>query len=236
VLRALDTLAAAVFAPSCAACGRLLARGAACAGCLEPKPIAPPWCGRCGEAVTHPVASCGRCEGWKSPLVSVRSALWLAAGWHFFLQLVKHGGRFELLPDLWARALPSIGGPPVTGAEILAVPMHPARLAARGFDQADWLARRAARLWEMPPAARGLAKLADTPPQSTLTSRARATNLNGAFAWDRKTRPPRRVLLIDDVFTTGATLRSCAHALARAGCGEISAWTPWRVPRKFRTP
>jgi ComF family protein len=103
---------------------------------------------------------------------------------------------------------------------VLAIPLHPARLAERGFNQADELAREVAHMLRLRFMNEGLVRIRATEQQAKLNARARAENMRDAFGWQGGA-PPRRVLLIDDVFTTGATMDACAAALLNAGAEVV---------------
>lgn len=100
---------------------------------------------------------------------------------------------------------------------IAPVPLHPRRLVERGYNQSLELSRALARAIERPLEVHALTRLRYTVPQSRLGAKQRLTNLRGAFAADAALVHGKRVLLCDDVMTTGATLDECARALARAG-------------------
>jgi ComF family protein len=105
---------------------------------------------------------------------------------------------------------------------VVPVPLHPSRLAERGFNQSALLARPVARRLSAPFCPVAVARVRDTPRQAALDRRARLANLSGAF----RVRQPERVrgrdvLLIDDVCTTGATLVACARALREAGVRSV---------------
>ncbi len=113
---------------------------------------------------------------------------------------------------------------------VVPVPLHPRRLRARGFNPAAVLARAAAR-------ARGarcdpvaLVRVRDTPSQTGLSRSARRANVRGAFRARPRARIPARVWLVDDVVTTGSTLREAARALRRAGAREVVAVCAARTP------
>lgn len=108
-----------------------------------------------------------------------------------------------------------------TGADMVtAVPMHPKRLRRRGFNHAEALARGVARRLELP-YAQALIRTRDTVQQARLEGEARRRNLQDAFSQTESLKD-RRVLLVDDVYTTGETARQCAKALRMAGARSVS--------------
>ncbi len=105
---------------------------------------------------------------------------------------------------------------------VVPVPLHPSRLRERGFDQAALLARPVARALGLPLRLDLLMRRRDTTPQAGLGAAARRLNVRGAFALSRSQRPlPRRLLLVDDVTTTGATLHAAAHPLREGGAERV---------------
>lgn len=109
---------------------------------------------------------------------------------------------------------------------LIPVPLHPAKERKRGFNQARLLARRVAQRTGVPLLDRHLLKVMPTAAQTSLEARDRGTNLRGAF----RVRKPAKlagkvVLLVDDVCTTGSTLRECSRTLYRAGVREVRAVT-----------
>jgi ComF family protein len=105
----------------------------------------------------------------------------------------------------------------------------------RGFNQAELLAREIARRWSVP--VRNLVHRAKaTAPQAGLTNAKRRANVNGAF---RVPRPASvqglRILLVDDVMTTGATASACARALKQAGAARVALLTVARVDRRMNS-
>ncbi|KAB8142917.1 ComF family protein [Chloroflexia bacterium SDU3-3] len=104
---------------------------------------------------------------------------------------------------------------------VMPVPMHASRLAERGFNQAELLASAAARGAGLPCVAAGLVRTRATSQQAHLNAQQRQANMRGVFAWQAAAPPPARILLVDDVLTTGATMSACAIALREAGSREV---------------
>lgn len=109
---------------------------------------------------------------------------------------------------------------------IVPVPLHPARLRGREFNQSLLLADRLARHMDRPVSPTNLIRTTATDPQTTLTRQARLNNLRKAFDVRRpEDLREKRILLVDDVFTTGTTLNECAKVLRQAGSGPVFALT-----------
>ena len=109
---------------------------------------------------------------------------------------------------------------------IIPVPLHPARLRAREFNQSLLLADQLSRHLARPVSATNLVRIAATDPQTTLTRQARLRNLRKAFEIRRpQDLAEKRILLVDDVFTTGTKLNECAKTLLKADTGPVFALT-----------
>jgi ComF family protein len=116
---------------------------------------------------------------------------------------------------------------------LVPVPLHATRLRERGFNQATALARHAGRLLEIPMSTRLLRRTRDTPSQTSLGIQARALNVSGAFAVDAqlaRMAKPVHVAIVDDVMTTGSTLREARAALLAAGVSQVELWAVARAP------
>jgi ComF family protein len=132
--------------------------------------------------------------------------------------------KFEKRPDLIERFAPVMAesARALSVDVVVPVPLHPDRLVARGYNQAGLLARAIARELEKPLAVRALVRVKNTPMQSTLGRSERLANLAAAFAVPGfKALRGRSVLLVDDVRTTGATLRACTAALHEVGVDRV---------------
>jgi ComF family protein len=143
------------------------------------------------------------------------------------LHALKYAGEQRLAAPLGAAAAVRWSEAGIGGDIVVHVPVHAARRAARGYDQAQLLARAAARALDLP-VVPALRRHRATAPQFELGRDVRAVNVAAAFAvdpgWATGLRD-RWVILVDDVVTTGATLGACAGALLDAGVGAVSALT-----------
>lgn len=114
---------------------------------------------------------------------------------------------------------------------LVPVPLHPSREAERGFNQSVLLANRVGRRWGVPVEPRALRRRRPTLSQTDLDAERRRANVRGAFTLSRSAAVEgRHVLLIDDVFTTGATVAECARVLLEAGASAVGVLTLARVP------
>lgn len=141
----------------------------------------------------------------------------------------KHGDLPALGSRLADMALARLPSPPAD--LVVPVPLHQRRLARRGFNQSAVIARRVARSAGGRFAPGLLERVRDTPTQGGLAAGARRANVRNAFAARRGARRTegQRVLLVDDVWTTGATARECARVLVRTGSLSVVVYTLARV-------
>jgi ComF family protein len=137
----------------------------------------------------------------------------------------------RVLAELFVRALPPRAMADWPQA-LVPVPLHPARLRQRGYDQALEVARTLSRLLSLPLGSDGLHRRRATSAQSELGARARRRNVRGAFVRGDGALPAH-VALIDDVMTTGATVNECAQVLKQSGVKQIEIWVLARAPRSY---
>ncbi|MEC8776511.1 MAG: ComF family protein, partial [Pseudomonadota bacterium] len=115
---------------------------------------------------------------------------------------------------------------------VVPVPLHPRRLIGRRYNQSLLLARAVARLGRLPVIPDALRRLRNTPSQGSLSRGARHRNVQGAFSLrGRAEVVGKSILLIDDVYTTGATVEACTHALKKGGAARVYVLTLARVIR-----
>lgn len=185
--------------------------------------VRPPWCARCGQPEPH-FGPCRLCAGWPAALRAVRSAVWLEEGARRAVHALKYGGLPRVADDLAAAMLklsPQSDEPTV----LIPIPLAPKRLRERGYNQSEVLARALARRWRIPVLVDLLVRTRETPTQTTLTPETRLANVAGAFSPRQGSGVGRTVVLVDDVFTTGATLAEAARALEQAGATTIHGVT-----------
>ena len=142
------------------------------------------------------------------------------------IQHCKYNGTLELA-GLFAEAMAARLLDQPRPDLVIPMPLHPARLRQRGFNQAQEIARHLA-LYLGIPSRHVCRRLRDTPPQAGLDLKARRRNLRGAFACDEDLSG-KRIALLDDVMTSGSSLNELAKATRRAGAVEVSAWVVART-------
>lgn len=207
-----------------------------CPACLDQLPLLmSPCCSICGRPFDgagndHP---CGACLLHPPPWQAARAALLFDGSCRDLIHAYKYRHRFHLrrpLALLTARQL----GDFVAAAKadlLLPVPLHPRRLRQRGFNQSLLLAEILHREWQLPLQRQLLQRLRYTTSQTELSAEQRVTNLRGAFSVsDPAGVTDKRVLLVDDVFTTGATLAECSRCLLQAGAAAVLCITVARAP------
>jgi competence protein ComFC len=193
--------------------------------------IRPPFCGRCGLPFQGDLTAtfeCSNCRDLKLHFSSARSA---AVARTVVLEAIHH---FKYSRALWfenflAGLLIAEAAPVLRGQKesfIVPVPLHPLKKREREFNQATVLAARLARATAIPMNERILFRVKPTETQTHLKREERAANMRGAFAVrDGAKLNGERIILVDDVFTTGATTNDCARALRTAGAGDVCVWT-----------
>ena len=234
--RALQDL---LLPPRCPVCHELVTDSGQlhiCADCLAALPkVSSPVCSICGipfngTGTDHP---CSRCLQTPPPFVAARAALRYEGACRDLIHRFKYDFKShlrrplglltaELLADFATLQQPDL---------LVPVPLHVSRLRHRGFNQAVLLGEVLSCQWQVPLLRQGLKRIRPTTPQIELTLEQRSHNLHNAFSvTDGSAIRDRRIMLVDDVFTTGSTLAASALALRQAGCYSVSAVTVAHAP------
>ena len=225
---------AVVFPQTCPACHRPLdrpTRGPLCGACWLSLPRHPRPACACGGPAS-PTGACGRCRRGLSAIAGGTSLGPYEGALRTAIHELKYGGQRRVAARLAEAALQdaSVRALVEPHAVLVPVPLHPRRRRERGFNQSELLARELARRTGAVVAPAALVRRADTAPQTGLSASARRANVKGAFAVRQRARiAGRSIVLIDDVFTTGATAQACARALREAGAADVRLLTMARV-------
>lgn len=224
-----------LFPPTCLMCGIALTgddRYPFCADCLNAMHrVAPPLCPSCGRPFTAAPGEDHLCE----ECILLHSPFSIARAWGRYegvlldaIHLFKYHGRISVGEAL-GRMMAKV--PPTSLAIrsyslVVPVPLHPKRLRERGFNQSLILARQIAKQHAIPLDFSALRRRSHTEAQVNLSGKERRANVRGAFAvTDRSKIKRHRILLVDDVYTTGSTVMECANVLMQNGAREVAVLT-----------
>lgn len=200
-----------------------------CAACAAELPRNRRCCARCALPLPTSAALCGQCQRRPPPW----DAAWAPFRYGWPLDRLESRYKFgrdlaagRTLARLWQDEARSIDLPQL----IVPVPLHRQRLRQRGYNQALELARPLARHFGVPLRHDALLRQRATAAQTELDAVARRRNVRGAFAVRPGVALPAHVAVLDDVFTTGATLGECVRTLKRAGAQRVDVWALARAP------
>lgn len=212
-----------LFPPRCVSCrelGSLL-----CAKCREKfELVEPPLCPHCGRPRSNG-RLCPLCQRDPLQIDGVRSVAYFDGTLREAIHHFKYYNRQalaiplgKLMGNYWEKS-------PLPAEIIVPVPLHPHRLRERGYNQAALLARELGQSTGLPVAENGLVRMRATRPQVELNAQERKENVSDAFHCSSMELKGKRVLLIDDVCTTGATLEACSIALRQVGARSVWGFT-----------
>jgi competence protein ComFC len=210
--------------------------GYVCAECWkEVRFIVPPFCERCGlpfHGEIDDAFECSNCREMELHFAAARSAVAARGPVLEAVHRYKYGGQLWFEEFLISLLVPSarewFGREKCTA--LVPVPLFPVKERERGFNQAERLAQRLGAAMTVPVERKLLKRVAPTPTQTRLSRKERAENMRNAFVL-RRDEPLTggHFVLIDDVFTTGATTSACAKLLLRAGAERVTVWTVARA-------
>ncbi|HEY1125821.1 MAG TPA: ComF family protein [Sphingobium sp.] len=222
--------------PRCPACGDIVsASGAFCAPCWQSIDyIADPLCRTCGVELPSQAmgdeAQCGACLADPPPFERARALMRYGEVGRTLAHKLKYSRRVSLARVMAMQMQRILVMPDDADAILVPVPLHRWRIWSRGFNQAALIGRQLSRSTGLPLETGLLRRTKNTPPLHSLAPRARQKAVKGAFslAPEAKARiAGKTVILIDDIWTTGATASACARMLKSGGAArvEIICWT-----------
>jgi ComF family protein len=219
----------------CQLCGHERAipqEGFVCSSCqAKVRLIRPPFCHRCGLPVEGDVSTLFECTNCRDAELGFRFARSAVVARDPVLEAIH---RYKYHRALWfepflaalliRQALPELERRDWDW--LVPIPLHPTKQREREFNQAERLARRLSAATRIPVQARLVRRRLPTRTQTLLTREEREANVANAFEVPaRRQLKGQRIVLIDDVFTTGSTTSACAWTLLRAGASDVCVWT-----------
>jgi len=226
----LEGILSLLFPPRCEVCG-LLREPVVCARCRERfQRIAAPYCRQCGlpfDPLAKTATHCPDCRDDPPAFDAARAAGLYGGALRRAIHLFKYDGVRAIAGELGRFTLETVELPFAIDC-LCPVPLHPRREAMRGFNQSRLLADELGEGWAVPVEAELLSRPRNTPPQMSLPAEERRRNIRGAFSAPGSAAG-RAIGLVDDVYTTGSTLRECSQVLKRAGAARVLVITVARA-------
>lgn len=235
--KAIDT----ILPPRCVVTGDMVERQ----GMVSPKAwaqldfIADPFCARCGFPFEYEVdegSSCTSCLTHEPPFKQARSALKYNEASRDLILGFKHADKTHIIKAFVPWLQRSAGEMLKCADYIVPVPLHRWRLISRRYNQAALIAQALSDQTNIPALLDALKRTRSTPSQGYLTAKERYKNVKHAFGVNEKLKSEvkdKSIIIIDDVYTTGATAKECTKALMKAGAGEVFVLSLARVVRDW---
>lgn len=223
-----NTLLDLIFPRRCGGCGKPGREW--CDACrAQIRAVGSSICPHCGRPQPQS-AVCPHCRHTPLEINGIRSAVMFEGPAREAIHHLKYNGRTSLAEPLGDLLIESWQANPLPADMLVPVPLHQARLRERGYNQSALLGKRLAQATGLPLIEPALRRVKATVPQITLTAAERKANVQDAFEARAELVGGKRVLLIDDVCTTGSTLEACQLALKRASAQSVWALTLARAP------
>ena len=212
---------------TCLLCGAAAAARPLCSACLDDLPWhSQPQCPQCATP-TPAGRVCGACLKHPPAFDRTHAALAYAFPLDRMIPRLKYNGQLAIAPALGECMAHAVEHTPRPD-RLIAMPLHAKRIRERGFNHATEIAREVAKRLGLPLDTASCQRIRDTPPQMGLKHDARRRNVRGAFACSDDVQG-QRIVLIDDVMTTGTSLDELAATLKRAGAAEVACWVVART-------
>lgn len=177
---------------------------------------------RCG--LNKNIRSCTCAVAWDFPFLSIISIFDYNEHTQSLIRNIKYNGKRALAADL-AGYHPGLSVLNSRFDILIPVPLHWTRLRKRGYNQAEWFAKGVSEITKIPVVRDAVCRVKSTGTQTKLDKSERSANIRNAFALKKQAESlvrGKRVLLIDDVITTGATIAECANVILAAGCDSVA--------------
>ena len=209
-----------LFPARCVGCNR---EGAfLCDACQETLPVLePPFCFLCSEPSSLVMGLCRNCRAEPLQIAGIRAPYRMEGAVRAAIHAIKYQGVRAMAPTLGQLLAQFLTQAGLDADLLVAVPLHPKRERKRGYNQSLLLAQATGKAIDRPVEPHALLRLKNTPSQLSLLAEERRDNMEGAFQAEREVVAGARILVIDDVCTTGATLEACAIALSEAGAASV---------------
>lgn len=213
----------------CLLCGAAADASHLCTGCKADLPRIALACPQCGVSV-QTEGLCAACLHHPPPFTSTIAPLAYKGSVRYLLTQFKFHGRLSHGEPLRVALHEAVSGREIDMPQaLIPVPIHPKRLAERGFNQAVELARPLARDLRIPVLLNAVQRQRATVPQFQLSGDERVANVRGAFVLRKGVDMPKHVAIVDDVLTTGATVRELTKLLRKNGCERVDVWCAART-------
>lgn len=216
-----------LYPKHCPLCGNTLdfQKGNVCEDCLgKQKRIVPPYCMKCGKTIEDELEEyCADCRVIEKSFQCGYPVFVYAGGIKQALYDFKYKNQ-RYYSDFFADSIVKQYGKVIRTLDVdglVPVPVHTIRKRARGYNQAEILADSLGRRLGIPVYPSYLVRAVNTNPQKELSDKTRMKNLNNAFKIGKNTIQLRKVLLVDDIYTSGATIEACTKVLLQAGVEKV---------------
>ena len=192
-----------------------------CDACQETLPVLkPPFCFLCSEPSSLVMGLCRNCRAEPLQIEGIRAPYRMEGAIRQAVHALKYQGVRAMAPTLGQLLAQFLTKEGLAADLLVAVPLHPKRERKRGYNQSLLLAQATGKAIDRPVEPHALLRVKNTPSQVTLQAEERRDNMESAFQAQREAVAGKRILVIDDVCTTGATLEACAIALKEAGAAS----------------